>query len=144
GRYAAFLEAHIEQGDTLDDAGLEIGVVTAIVAIWQYRFTVAGEQNHAGTTSMARRRDAGLELIRFLGAIDRRFPEICGPRSVWTTGRIDLEPGEKSIIPGAAEALFQLRDADPAVLERLDSELHALAQAANAHGRCKLTIERLS
>ena len=143
-RYAAFLEAHIEQGDTLESAHLKIGVVTAIVAIWQYRITVEGEQNHAGTTSMARRRDAGLELVRFLGAIDRRFPEICGPRSVWTTGRIDLSPGEKSIIPGAAEALFQLRDADHLILDRLDSELHNLARTANERGRCKLTIERLS
>ena len=70
--------------------------------------------------------------MRLLGAIDARFQEICGPRSVWTTGRIDLEPGEKSIIPGSAEALFQLRDADPPVLDRLDAELHALVQLANA------------
>jgi beta-ureidopropionase / N-carbamoyl-L-amino-acid hydrolase len=143
-RYAAFFEAHIEQGDTLESANLRVGVVTAIVAIWQYRFTVVGEQNHAGTTSMARRRDAGLELVRFLKMIDKRFPEICGPRSVWTTGRIDLEPGEKSIIPGKAEALFQLRDADPVMLDRLDSGLGDLAQVANDVGRCKLTVERLS
>ena len=140
-RYAAFFEAHIEQGDTLESANLKIGVVTAIVAIWQYKFTVTGEQNHAGTTSMARRRDAGLELVRLLAAIDPRFPRSAPPRTVWTTGRIDLEPGEKSIIPGKAEALFQLRDADPAVLDRLDAEIHALAQAGQcdrplpAHGR---------
>jgi N-carbamoyl-L-amino-acid hydrolase len=143
-RYAAFFEAHIEQGDTLENANLRIGIVTAIVAIWQYRFTVVGEQNHAGTTSMARRRDAGLELVRFLRMIDQRFPEICGPRSVWTTGRIDLDPGEKSIIPGKAEALFQLRDADQAVLDRLDPALNDLAQAANDGGRCRLTVEQLS
>ena len=143
-RYAGFFEAHIEQGDTLETGGLRIGVVTAIVAIWQYRFTATGEQNHAGTTSMARRRDAGLAVVRLLDAIDRRFPEICDRRTVWTTGRIDLEPGEKSIIPGRAEALFQLRDADPAVLDRLDAEIHALVKAANASGRCLVEVERLS
>ena len=73
-RYAAFFEAHIEQGDTLESTGFKIGVVTAIVAIWQYRFTVEGEQNHAGTTSMARRRDAGRELVRLLAAIDAALP----------------------------------------------------------------------
>jgi N-carbamoyl-L-amino-acid hydrolase len=143
-RYAAFFEAHIEQGDTLESTGRKLGVVTAIVAIWQYRFTAEGEQNHAGTTSMARRRDAGLEIVRLLSAIDARFPEICGPRTVWTTGRIELEPGEKSIIPGKAEALFQLRDADPVVLDRLDAEIHALVQRANRAGRCKLAVERIS
>ena len=143
-RYRGFFEAHIEQGDTLESGGWRLGVVTAIVAIWQYRFSVVGEQNHAGTTSMARRRDAGRELVGFLGALDRRFAEIGGPRSVWTIGRIDLEPGEKSIIAGRAEALFQLRDADPGVLDRLEAAIGALAARANATGRCSLTVERLS
>ena len=143
-RYRGFFEAHIEQGDTLESGGWRLGVVTAIVAIWQYLFTAVGEQNHAGTTSMARRRDAGRELVAFLAAVDRRFAEIGGPRSVWTIGRIDLEPGEKSIIAGRAEALFQLRDADPGVLDRLEAEIGALAARANATGRCSLSVERLS
>src|SRR4051812_17346352 len=143
-RYAAFFEAHIEQGDSLEMGELKIGVVTAIVAIWQYGVTVTGEQNHAGTTSMTRRRDAGLALVRLLSQIDKRFPEICGPRTVWTTGRIALEPGSHSIIPGRAESLFQLRDADPAVLDRLHAELFALVDAANRLGPCKIELTVLS
>jgi beta-ureidopropionase / N-carbamoyl-L-amino-acid hydrolase len=143
-RYAGFFEAHIEQGDTLEASGRRIGVVTAIVAIWQYRITVTGEQNHAGTTSMARRRDAGLALVRLLAAIDRRFPEIAAPRTVWTTGRIALDPGGPSVIPGGAEALFQLRDADPAVLDRLDATLRELVAEANRAGRCPIELARLS
>lgn len=143
-RYDAFFEAHIEQGDTLESSGRKIGVVTAIVAIWQYRITVVGEQNHAGTTSMARRRDAGREMIALLAAIDARFRSVAGARSVWTTGRIDFEPGEKSIIPGKAEALLQLRDADPAVLARMDEALRADVARANGAGRCDISIEQLS
>jgi len=143
-RYKAFFEAHIEQGDTLETEQLRIGVVTAIVAIWQYGFTVTGEQNHAGTTSMTRRRDAGLALVRLLSAIDKRFPEICGPRTVWTTGRITLDPGSHSIIPGRAESLFQLRDADPTVLDRLHAELFRLVDEANAARRCELAINVIS
>ena len=141
GRYKGFVEAHIEQGDTLISSGLKIGVVTAIVAIWQYRITATGEQNHAGTTSMARRRDAGLALVRLLAEIDRIFPEICGPRTVWTTGRIALDPGAPSIIPGRAEALFQFRDADQDVLDRLDAELRRLVDEANRTGRCPMEID---
>jgi beta-ureidopropionase / N-carbamoyl-L-amino-acid hydrolase len=143
-RYAGFFEAHIEQGATLEDEKLRIGVVTAIVAIWQYAFSVTGEQNHAGTTSMTRRRDAGLALVRLLAAIDKRFPEICGPRTVWTTGRITLEPGSHSIIPGRADSLFQLRDADPAVLDRLHTELFTLVDEANRLGRCKVELTVIS
>jgi N-carbamoyl-L-amino-acid hydrolase len=144
GRHAAFFEAHIEQGDVLEQAGLRIGVVTAVVAIWQYRITVTGEQNHAGTTSMARRRDAGRDLVRLLAAIDAEFPKVAGPRSVWTTGKISLDPGAKSIIPGRAEALFQLRDADPAVLERMEAKLKELVAEVDAENRCDFVLERLS
>jgi N-carbamoyl-L-amino-acid hydrolase len=143
-RYKAFFEAHIEQGDSLEMGQLKIGVVTAIVAIWQYRINVTGEQNHAGTTSMARRRDAGLALMKLLNAIDKRFPEICGPRTVWTTGRITLDPGSHSIIPGGAEALFQLRDADPAILDKLQAELNDLVAAANRVSRCKFELTVVS
>jgi beta-ureidopropionase / N-carbamoyl-L-amino-acid hydrolase len=142
GSYRGFFEAHIEQGDTLISSGLKIGNVTAIVAIWQYRLTFAGEQNHAGTTSMKRRRDAGLAAVRALAEIDRRFPQICGERTVWTAGRISLDPGAPSIIPGRAEVLFQFRDADEAVLERLDAELRAVVAEANA-GPCGAAIEVL-
>lgn len=143
-RYVGFYEAHIEQGATLEAEKLRIGVVTAIVAIWQYAFTVTGQQNHAGTTSMKVRRDAGLALVRLLSAIDKRFPEICGPRTVWTTGRIALDPGSHSIIPGRADSLFQLRDADPAVLDRLHAELFKLVDEANRAGPCKVELTVIS
>ncbi|MFL5209004.1 MAG: Zn-dependent hydrolase [Microvirga sp.] len=144
GRHTGYVEAHIEQGDTLESGDLKIGIVTAIVAIWQYRLTATGEQNHAGTTGMARRRDAGLAIVRLLGEIDRRFPGLAGPRTVWTCGRITLEPGAPSIIPGRAEALLQIRDADAAVLERLQAELQRLVEEANRDGRCPIAIEVMS
>jgi N-carbamoyl-L-amino-acid hydrolase len=143
-RYAGYFEAHIEQGDTLETTGLRIGVVTAIVAIRQYRIRVSGEQNHAGTTAMARRRDAGLALVRLLAAIDRRFPEVAAERSVWTTGRITLQPGDPSIVPGGAEALFQFRDTDPAVLERMHAALVDLIAQANRDGRCPIELVSIS
>lgn len=143
GRHIGYLEAHIEQGQTLEDGGLAIGVVTSIVGIWQYRIDFTGEQNHAGTTRMAVRKDAGLALARFCVAIDERFPAQCGPRTVWTTGRITLDPGAPSIIPGRAEMLFQIRDDDPAVIARLEELLRGMADEATAQGRCRVTVERL-
>src|SRR6201994_4024062 len=127
GRHIGYFEAHIEQGERLETSGLKIGIVTSIVAIWQYRITFAGEQNHAGTTRMESRKDAGLALAKFCVAIDARFPKICGPRTVWTTGRITLDPGAPSIIPGRAQMLFQIRDDNPAVIARLETELREMA-----------------
>src|SRR3979490_1906888 len=74
GRHIGYLEAHIEQGRTLESGDLRIGVVTSIVGIWQYRIPLTGEQNHAGTTRMDIRKDAGVALARFCVAIDDRFP----------------------------------------------------------------------
>ena len=143
GRHRGYIEAHIEQGQTLESSELKIGVVTSIVGIWQYRIVFTGEQNHAGTTRMAVRRDAGLALTRFCVAIDDRLPASCGPRTVWTTGRITLDPGAPSIIPGSAEMLSQIRDDDLAVIARLENLLQGMAADAGAEGRCGVAVERI-
>jgi N-carbamoyl-L-amino-acid hydrolase len=143
GRHIGYLEAHIEQGEVLESESLAIGVVTSIVGIWQYRISFTGEQNHAGTTRMSVRKDAGLALARFCVAIDDRFPAQCGPRTVWTTGRITLDPGAPSIIPGSAEMLFQIRDDDPAVIDRLEDLLRTMAAETNAQRRCSVKLERI-
>src|SRR5947209_6419121 len=143
GRHIGYLEAHIEQGQVLESGALKIGVVTSIVGIWQYRISFTGEQNHAGTTRMAVRKDAGLALARFCVEIDDRFPAQCGPRTVWTTGRISLDPGAPSIIPGAAEMLFQIRDADAAVIARLEYLLQSMAADVSARGPCTVAVERI-
>src|ERR1700704_4526996 len=127
GRHIGYLEAHIEQGERLESGGLAIGVVTSIVGIWQYRITFTGEQNHAGTTLMEVRKDAGVALARFCVDIDDRVPKLWGPRTVWATGRITLDPGAPSIIPGGAEMLFQIRDDDPGLVDRLEDSLRTMA-----------------
>ena len=75
GRHKGFFEMHIEQGTQLERAGLRVGVVTGIVAIWQWRITIEGMQDHAGGTTMAERRDAGLAAVRLLAMIDAGIPE---------------------------------------------------------------------
>ena len=144
GRYRGYLEAHIEQGDELDRTGLRLGIVTSIVGIWQYRIRFEGVQNHAGTTRMAIRRDAGAALVQLASAITRIFPDLAGEHSVWTVGRITLEPGAASIVPGAAEMLFQFRDADPAVLERMERGLERLVAEADTASPCRVALTTLS
>ena len=141
--YIGYLEAHIEQGDTLDEAGLRLGVVTGIVGIRQYRVVFTGEANHAGTTRMAKRKDAGVALVKLSATIADRFPQVSGPRSVWTTGAIRLEPGQPSIVPGRAEMTFQVRDIEPAQLQRFEDLLIALVAEANSAGPCAVTMETL-
>ncbi|MGD0104107.1 MAG: Zn-dependent hydrolase [Rhodopila sp.] len=139
GRYRGYLEAHIEQGADLEDHHLRIGIVTAIVGSRRFRIHFTGQQNHAGTTRMAVRRDAGVALVKLAAAIEARFPQVAGPRTVWTIGDIKLEPGAASIVPGGAELVFQFRETDPAILEALDATLDELLDEA-AKGPCEVAV----
>ncbi|SNB76528.1 N-carbamoyl-L-amino-acid hydrolase [Arboricoccus pini] len=140
-RYKGAYELHIEQGTQLEREGLRAGVVTGIVAIWQFAIRIVGQQDHAGGTTMAERKDAGLAAVRLLAAIDREFPKVCGRRSTWTTGRITLSPGAPSIIPGEANILFQFRDVEMAVLERMEECLVRLVQESNRNERTEAFLE---
>ncbi|MBZ9799875.1 peptidase dimerization domain-containing protein [Mesorhizobium sp. ES1-4] len=106
-----------------------------------YRVRFFGEQNHAGTTRMATRKDAGVALTRLAHMIDETFPKVSGKRSVWTTGRIDLDPGAPSIVPGEASMLFQFRDEDVAQLEVFERALEELVRKINADGPCRCELE---
>jgi N-carbamoyl-L-amino-acid hydrolase len=141
GRYKGAFELHIEQGTRLERAGLRIGVVTGIVGIRGWRIVVTGQQDHTGGTTMAERRDAGLTAVRILAAIDTEFPRVAAERSVWTTGRIVLEPNAVAIIPGRAEIGFSFRDLSPEVLARMESCLHAVMQESNRRERCSAVLE---
>ena len=143
-RYLGYLEAHIEQGDTLDSTGLRIGVVEGIVGIWNWRVVLTGQQNHAGTTQMARRKDAGVAMVRLATQIHDRFATIAGPRTVWTIGRMLLDPNAPSVVPGRAEMLVQARDVDTAILARYRAALLELVAACDHAGPCRATVEELS
>ncbi len=141
GRYKGAFELHIEQGTQLEQAGLRIGVVTGIVGIRAWRIIVTGQQDHTGGTTMAERRDAGLTAVRILAAIDAEFPRVAGERSVWTTGRIVLEPNKVAIIPGRAEITLSFRDLSPAVMARMEECLHAVVRESNRRERCPAVLE---
>jgi N-carbamoyl-L-amino-acid hydrolase len=138
-RYRGYLEAHIEQGADLEDHYLRLGIVTAIVGSHRYRVHFTGQQNHAGTTRMAVRKDAGVALVKLVAGIEARFPGIAEPRTVWTTGDIKLDPGAASIVPGGAELVFQFRDTDPAILDALHATLNELLAEA-AKGPCEVEV----
>jgi beta-ureidopropionase / N-carbamoyl-L-amino-acid hydrolase len=144
GRYRGYLEAHIEQGGLLEATDKRIGIVTAIVGIYVYRLTFSGIQNHAGTTPMPIRKDAGVAMMRLYNKVMETFPKLTGPRSVWTVGKMSVEPGAPAIIPGKAEMILQFRDADKAVLDRFEAALLEIVAASNAKGPCTVECVNLS
>jgi N-carbamoyl-L-amino-acid hydrolase len=138
-RYAGFVEAHIEQGPHLEDAARRIGVVTGIVGVRGIRFVFRGQQNHAGTTMMARRRDAATALYELAHRINQEFPKAAAERTVWTMGRLRVEPNATSIVPGYADLDLQFRDPSEAPLEAFEAIVAQLVAEMNARGG--VTIE---
>ena len=119
-RFTGFIELHIEQGPVLDSSGDRIGVVSDIVGIRDMRITLSGQQNHAGTTPMALRRDAFQGLARVSTLLAERFRNVVTPATVWTIGHVSLHPNASSIVPGRAVFSMQWRDGDIARLARME------------------------
>jgi len=134
GAVAAYVELHIEQGPRLEEAGIPIGIVEAIVGVRRTRLVFRGQADHAGTTPMARRRDA------FLGAADYALQarELVVRRgsasSVTNVGVVQVHPGVSNIVPARAELVHEMREPDPDILARLADECAALARRV-ADGR---------
>lgn len=139
-RHVAYLEAHIEQGPYLEEEGNRIGVVTSIVGARNFIVEFEGQQNHAGTTPMSRRRDAARAMVEFAHSVYHAFPAAAGERTVWTIGEMALEPGAASIVPGKARMNLQFRDQDPAVLDRLEALARGLVARAD-EGPCDVDMQ---
>ena len=139
-RFSGFIEAHIEQGPVLDSAGEAIGVVDTIVGIRSEDFRFTGQQNHAGTTPMALRRDAFQGLVDFTDTLNARLADVVTPATVWTIGHVSLHPNASSIVPGQVDFTVQWRDGETARLDRMHEIIVETAQAiAESRG---LDLER--
>ena len=144
GRYRCYLEAHIEQGGVLEHTGKHIGIVTAIVGIYQYRLSFSGIQNHAGTTPMPIRKDAGVAMMRLYNDVMDKFPAVAGPRSVWTVGKMSIEPNAPAIVPGKAEMVLQFRDADIKILQAFEAKLMEIVADHQKKSPCTVECLNLS
>ncbi len=143
-RHRAYLEAHIEQGPVLEAEGKRIGVVTSIVGVRTLTLAFSGQQNHAGTTPMALRRDAGDALIVLAARLREALRALLAERTVFTIGRVVFDPGADSIIPGRAEMSLQFRDGDEAQLDRMAAAVHRLIEEANETGPVRIELAESS
>lgn len=138
--FTGFIELHIEQGPALDAAGLQIGVVTDIVGYREVMVTLTGQQNHAGTTPMALRRDAFQGLSAFNARLNDRLRNLVTPQSVWTVGHVVVAPNAASIVPGQVRFSMQWRDADTDRLARMRAIIEATLAEVAAEMRLGLNV----
>ncbi|OCA82170.1 Zn-dependent hydrolase [Pseudobacillus wudalianchiensis] len=139
----AYVELHIEQGPVLERMGISIGAVENLQGISWQRITIEGVANHAGTTPMAMRRDAGHAAARVVTFLHDRAISSTTP-TVATVGCLHFEPSAINVIPSRATFTVDLRDPNE---QRLKDEEAALAdyleKLAAAEEVC-ITAERLA
>ncbi|MDH3293775.1 MAG: Zn-dependent hydrolase [Acidimicrobiia bacterium] len=130
----AFVELHIEQGPVLENAGVDIGVVTDIVEVAQGRITFRGQADHAGTTPMHLRRDATRAAGSFLVGLPQVAADHGSPTAVATCGLIAVEPGATNIVAESVALNLDVRDGAGRV-PTLQAGVAALAQRCrDEHG----------
>lgn len=138
--FSGFIECHIEQGPWLHEASETIGIVSDIVGIRDCTITFKGEQNHAGTTPMHRRKDAFQALSKFIKEVNDRFQNVVVPSTVWTTGHVDLHPNAHSVVPGRCSFSMQWRDGDRTRLDRMEEIIRETADEVASEMLMQVTI----
>lgn len=140
---AAYVELHIEQGPILERVGLPIGAVETLQGISWQRVTIEGTANHAGTTPMSMRRDAGLAAARVTTFLRDRVTA-SNAQSVATVGSLRLEPNVINVIPSRAIFTVDLRDPDEERLRTLEADLAAFLDDLAAKEDVRISVEPLA
>lgn len=137
---AGYLEVHIEQGTRLEAVGMPVGIVTSIVGIDRWHVTFTGRADHAGTVSMADRRDAALGAAAFTLAarevVLSNFPE-----AVANVGRVDLAPGAFNVVPETARVWLEARTPSAERLAALGEQLMQAAREQAVRFGLRFSVE---
>ena len=130
----AYVELHVEQGPVLEAEGYTIGAVKGVQGISWSEFTLSGESNHAGTTPMRLRHDAGYVAAE-ITTFARRLANDLGGDQVATVGALTLAPNLVNVVANKVVMTVDLRNTDEARLQEAERRLFAFAAAtATAEG----------
>ena len=139
-RLVAYLELHIEQGPVLEAEGLACGAVLGTVGVERHRVVFEGHAAHAGSTPMDRRADAAVAAAHTIVGLQEIAVR---HRGVCTAGRLDLEPGIVTAVPGRAELLVDQRHLDQDALRAMLRDAGRLWSSAASDEGCAVSAERI-
>ena len=126
-----YVELHVEQGRTLADLDAAIGIGEQIWPHGRWRLDFAGRPDHAGTATLADRRDPMLPFAAAALAA-RQAAASCG--ALATIGRVIAEPGAVNAVSARVSAWLDARAPDERVLRAVvDQVLTAAREAAASH-----------
>ncbi|MGN0070635.1 MAG: allantoate deiminase [Atopobiaceae bacterium] len=106
-----WLEFHIEQGNTLEMEGKQVGIVHGIVGQRRYDIHLKGEANHAGTTMMRYRHDVVQAYAKIVSQSIEKA-KAAGDPLVLTFGKVDVKPNVVNVVPGEMTFTMHSRHTD--------------------------------
>ena len=118
----AFVELHIEQGPVLEAEEIRFGAVTGVQGISWQELTISGQSNHAGTTPMSLRHDAGYAAARIATFVRELAIEIGHPQ-VGTVGLLTLHPNLVNVVAASATMTVDLRNTNEVLLQSAEARL---------------------
>jgi beta-ureidopropionase / N-carbamoyl-L-amino-acid hydrolase len=116
--------------------------VTAIVGIRRLRIVVEGRADHAGTTPLKLRRDAGAAALRLAVALLDLFKATAGSDTVWNIGHIAFQPGALNVVPAEAAFTLEFRDEQESRLDSLEADVRALVDDHSRVNGLPITINQ--
>lgn len=137
----AYVELHVEQGPILEAAGLPLGAVENLQGISWQKISIGGTANHAGTTPMSMRKDAGVAAARVIAFLDQLARGTEG--AVATVGTMSFQPNAVNVIPSLTSFTVDLRNPDKTRLQKQEAALGGFLQDLRAEG-FTVVIERLA
>lgn len=140
GPAAAYLEAHVEQGPVLENAGIAVGVVQGVVGITWLDVRLEGRADHAGPSPMNLRRDALAAAARLVSAVERLARDT--EEAVATVGRLVVEPNVINTIPGRVVMSVDLRHPSLETLDGLVAAVEATVQGIAAETGVAVAVDR--
>ena len=137
-----FVELHIEQGPVLEGEGIPVGVVDSVQGISWQEFQCVGVSNHAGTTPMSLRKDAGYVAAAVTCALRRMTQEIEGLRT--TVGMLTFSPNLVNVIPEQATFTVDMRHPDGERLVHAEHLLSETVQDIASHEGVRVSARSLA
>jgi beta-ureidopropionase / N-carbamoyl-L-amino-acid hydrolase len=139
----AFVELHIEQGPLLDADGIKIGAVENLQGISWQELTIVGQSNHAGTTPMRLRHDAGYAASA-VSTFVRELTRKMGGNQVGTVGHVVLTPNLINVIAARATITVDLRNTDELLLQQAEKALKDFLWSLSESEGVSITSRRLA
>ena len=137
---ASYAEIHVQQGRSMEQDGVTIGLVDATWAAHKFEFRVTGAQAHSGSTLMEDRRDALLGAARLVVAARELVDEFEPGQLHTACGELNVYPNSPVVVASEVELLIDLRSPSAEVIRQAHASLQRTIERVQREDRVEIAV----